>query len=73
MSAPILCQHCSLRGSSFVATKIAHDRRGCFYVCDYHADWREARSWLAGHGAACHEQQSGRPWQQLTAIPADAS
>jgi len=31
------------------ASRIVHDRRGCFHVCKAHCDWRSTTSLARGH------------------------
>ena len=43
------CHYCALRGERVSAVEVAHDRRGCVFVCEQHARWRETTSRLGGH------------------------
>jgi hypothetical protein len=31
------------------ASRVVHDKRGCFHVCRAHARWRSRASMMAGH------------------------
>jgi hypothetical protein len=56
-----LCWYCALDGQSIVAVEVAHDGRGCVWVCHSHSVWREKTSHAGGHGKDCPEGYPAGP------------
>jgi hypothetical protein len=50
-----LCFYCAHDGNTVQAVEVAHDRRGCVWVCHRHSVWRETTSHAGGHGQNCPE------------------
>lgn len=60
-----LCWYCALvdavgkGGKRVPATLVVHDRRGCKFVCDEHAAWRQTTSFMGGHKECPNGQPDG--------------